>query len=126
MKTCNELKHLIDRSLKAYCAGHRKMYKVPLQLLNNGKRSFDVMDVILDTTSPKAVLEWGPGRSTIMIAEALPQAAIGAVEHHPQWHARCQRISTAFPHAQIKLRRLTLKPGSSEHFVTEPLYSAKN
>lgn len=65
----------------------------------SGNHSFE--EVLRDTCrqiKPARVLEWGPGRSTAVIHEECPGAAITSIEHNDAWFARA---ATRYPYANL-------------------------
>jgi len=88
-----------------------------------GLSYFPVLRHFLDIQAPRSILEWGPGRSTLMMAESAPEAAITAIEHDEKWHTQCLAIPTRFPKVRVEFQCVTLKPGQCGCYVTLPLYS---
>lgn len=81
-----------------------------------------VMRHFFEKTPPRSILEWGPGRSTLMLAESLPGTDIFSIEHNPQWHERIVTLSNTHPSLTPIHEPLTLQPGRSGKYVTVPLY----
>lgn len=71
-------------------------------------------------SNPKNVLEWGPGRSTRMIAEECPGAKILCIEHEKVWFNRFN--DNPVPNAKIILRSIDLRGGTSDGYITWPYY----
>src|SRR5215207_9666299 len=79
-----------------------------------------VLQQVIERTSPRCILEWGPGHSTKMLAEALPEAAILSIEHDPAWHQKMVQ-ALPYPNVSIHLVRHALPFGKSEGYVSYPL-----
>jgi len=73
--------------------------------------------------NPKRVLEWGPGASTRMITEECPGAQILSMEHEKKWANRFNQ--DPLPNVKIVLRSVDLRGGTSQGYVTWPLYQYK-
>lgn len=85
-----------------------------------------VMRHFLEKLKPRNVLEWGPGRSTLMLAESLPDAEIFSIEHNPQWHERIMKLAKIYASVIPIHELITLEPGKSGKYVTAPLYLDRN
>lgn len=81
-----------------------------------------VMRHFLEKLKPRNVLEWGPGRSTLMLAESLPDAEIFSVEHNPHWHERIEKLANIYQSITTIYESITLEPGKAGKYVTAPLY----
>jgi predicted O-methyltransferase YrrM len=79
-----------------------------------------VLQHVIERSSPRRILEWGPGHSTKMLAEALPDAAILSIEHDPAWHQQAVQMAP-YPNVSIHLVRHLLPFGKSEGYVSYPL-----
>jgi len=56
-------------------------------LINMGNISFSsLLKKYCNKIKPKRILEWGPGDSTIMMAEWCPDAVIASIEHQEEWY----------------------------------------
>lgn len=83
-----------------------------------------VLRRFLEAHPAPRILEWGPGRSTIMMAEWSPSARILGIEHDPGWHRRCLGIAERFPNVEVVLQRVSLRPGESGCYATFPFHRA--
>lgn len=83
-----------------------------------------VLRRFLEAHPAPRILEWGPGRSTIMMAEWSPSARILGIEHDPGWHRRCLDIAERFPNVEVVLQRVSLRPGESGCYATFPFHRA--
>lgn len=81
-----------------------------------------VMRHFMEKLNPRNVLEWGPGRSTLMLAESLPDAEIFSIEHTPQWHERLVTLAQTYPSVTTIHELITVEPGKAGKYVTAPLY----
>lgn len=81
-----------------------------------------VMRHYLNKLNPRNILEWGPGRSTLMLAESLPDAQIFSIEHNPRWHERIVKLAEIYPSITPIHELITLEPGKAGKYVTAPLY----
>lgn len=81
-----------------------------------------VMRHFIDKKPPGSVLEWGPGRSTLMLAESLPSTEIFAIEHAPQWHERMVTLARKYPSVTPIHEPLIVQPAKSGKYITAPLY----
>lgn len=81
-----------------------------------------VMRHFMEKLKPRNILEWGPGRSTLMLAESLPDAEIFSIEHNPQWHERIVNLSKLYPSINPIHEIITQEPGKAGKYVTAPLY----
>jgi predicted O-methyltransferase YrrM len=62
---------------------------------------------------PSRVLEWGPGKSTKMIAQLRPNAEITTIEHNPMWYAIAKQTLSDCKNVDVRLiesRRKYTKP----------------
>jgi len=48
----------------------------------------DILMGVLTKKRPKRILEWGPGRSTMLMHDLLPDSQINSVEHDWKWYLR--------------------------------------
>lgn len=76
----------------------------------------------LNRASARRILEWGPGRSTLMMAESLPEAEIFCIEHNSHWYQRITMIAERFTFVHAIHEPLILQPAKSGKYVTAPLY----
>jgi predicted O-methyltransferase YrrM len=81
-----------------------------------------VMRHFMEKLKPLNVLEWGPGRSTLMLAESLPDAQIVSIEHNPKWHERIVKLAEIYPSITSIHELITLEPGKAGTYITAPLY----
>lgn len=88
----------------------------------SGLSYMPVMRHFIDKKPPRSVLEWGPGRSTLMLAESLPNTEMFAIEHAPQWHERLVALAGKHPTVTPIHEPLTLEPSKSGKYITAPLY----
>jgi len=120
-------------SMQSSCEGYEQLpVRVQLTpdtslkaLFQNSPAGLSYMPVLrhfLETLQPQRVLEWGPGRSTLQITEALPDARVFAIEHNPLWFDKMRKIEAASGRLQLFHEPLTLSPGRSGKYVTAPLY----
>ena len=70
--------------------------------------------------NPKEILEWGPGKSTELLANNLPDSNILTIEHNEEWF---EHYKNQFFHKNINLKLVRhLKSfGGSEGYVTYPI-----
>lgn len=87
-----------------------------------GLSYFPVLRHFLESYTNPRILEWGAGRSTLMMAEWSPGSRILSVEHHPKWYRRCLGIVAIFPRVEVSHQLISLKPGVSGHYVTVPFH----
>jgi len=81
-----------------------------------------VLRSVLETKRNPRVLEWGPGRSSIMFAEWSIGARILGIEHSAQWNARCFGIMERFDNFEVSFQPISLRPGESGCYVTFPFH----
>jgi len=68
------------------------------------KRDYlDVLRVICEHTRPRAILEWGPGESTVLLATMCRTATIVTLEHDPMFFAGMQKQLSVYPNVRTRL-----------------------
>lgn len=70
---------------------------------------------------PKRILEWGPGRSTELLAELCPAAAIVSIEHHPTWFQRQTERLRRYRHVELVHQAQGEKAGQNTGYATYPI-----
>jgi len=81
-----------------------------------------VLRHFLELKPSQRILEWGPGRSTIMLAEWSPSSSILSIEHDSEWHQKCCEVASSFSNVEVSQQTISLQPGKSGHYVTLPFH----
>lgn len=113
---------LLDPSRLTVQVDRRGGLKAPFANSPFGLSYLPVLRRFLEVHPAPRILEWGPGRSTIMMAEWSPSARILGIEHDSGWHRRCLGIAGRFPNVEIVLQRVSLRPGESGCYATFPFH----
>ncbi len=80
-----------------------------------------ILTTLCEQLAPRRILEWGPGDSTILLANACPQANILSIEHDVRWYERIRQRTAASPRIEIAHVPHMLPLGRSAGYVTYPL-----
>lgn len=104
------------------------MTRAELKALRERKRiSFmPVLDWICRRRCPETVLEWGPGDSTVRMAELCHDARFLCIEHNPAWFKKTRVRVDRFANVELVIRAISLKGGKSQGYVTYPALWAED
>jgi len=85
-------------------------------------RFLELLPVIAEVTQPRQILEWGPGRSTVTLADCCPGARIVTIEHDAAWYRQWHRTLAQHAHGAIEHLHLSRQDaGRAMGYVTWPL-----
>ncbi len=85
-----------------------------------GVTYINVLAAEIARLSPKRILEWGPGISTLLLAELCPQAQLLSIEHDLEWFAKMNGVKRYYHQLDVVHRAISLRPGASQGYATYP------
>jgi len=80
-----------------------------------------VLETLCRRLRPRQILEWGPGESTVLMSDLLPDAKILSIEHDVIWYASVSKRLRNRPGVEVAHVPHLLPYGGSAGYVTYPL-----
>ena len=68
------------------------------------------------------VLEWGPGRSTVVMATEMPGADITSIEHNEKWFKSTSVLVSNLVNVRLIFQPYYKSGGGSSSYVTYPIF----
>ena len=97
-----------DRHLLMPVAKHMQSYR-------------ELLVYLCRALSPKKILEWGPGESTLLMAKECPDARILSIEHDRGWHENTKQRTRELSNVELVHVPHLEQFGGARGYVTYPL-----